>query len=69
MEVAREKTYVQCLNCGHIHTIRRKISMENAIIKSFCPKCGYKKVLNCGYNEMDLMELQDPYLNGRYFSY
>ena len=67
MDVKREKTYVQCLNCGHIHTIEREISMSISIVKSYCPRCEYEKGLNCGYNEMDVMELKDYFLDERYF--
>jgi len=62
-----EKTWVQCLNCGHIYIIERKIPIAISIVKSWCPKCEHNHALNCGYSEMDLMELKDPYLDERYF--
>ena len=63
----KERTYVQCLNCGHIHIVERKIPMSVSVARSHCERCGYGKGLNCGYNEMDLMELKDPYLEQRYY--
>ena len=67
MDAVKERTYVQCLNCGHIHIIERKIPMSVSVIRLWCPRCEYERALNCGYNEMDLMELKDPYLDERYF--
>lgn len=67
MGAGKEVTYVQCLNCGHIHVIDRKISMACSIIKSHCPTCEYNKGLNCGYNADDVSELKDPYLDSRYY--
>ena len=69
MSTRKEKTWIQCLNCGHIHTVERKIPISISVIKVECPKCEWEKGLNCGYNEMDVMELKDPYLDGRYFIY
>lgn len=69
MKSEKDRTYVQCLNCGHIHTIERKIPMSISVVKSWCPRCEWEKGLNCGYDEMDVMELQDPYLDERYFNY
>lgn len=63
----KEITYIQCQNCGNIHIIERKIPMSIAIVKSHCQRCGNEKGLNCGYNEMDVMELKDPYLDERYY--
>ena len=41
--------------------------MSVSIVKTYCQQCGYQKGLNCGYNQMDLMELKDPYLDERYY--
>ncbi len=62
-------SYIQCLNCGEIYTVERKIPIGTSIVKCECPRCKYKKGLNCGYNEMDVLELKDPYLDWRYFNY
>lgn len=67
MNTEKERTYVQCLNCGHVHIVERKISMSATVLRSHCKKCGHNKGLNCGYSEMDLMELKDPYLEQRYY--
>lgn len=69
MNAEKERTWLQCTNCGCIHIVERKISMETSIVNSYCERCGNRRALNCGYSEMDLMELQDPYLDSRYFSY
>ena len=65
----KDTTYVQCTNCGHVHIVERKIPMERSIVNSYCEKCGHRRALNCGYSEMDLIELRDPYLDERYFIY
>lgn len=65
----KESSYIQCLSCGEIYTVDRKIPMSASIIKSECPRCQYAKGLHCGYNEIDVMELKDPYLDERYFNY
>ena len=41
--------------------------MSISVVKSWCPRCEWEKGLNCGYNELDLMELKDPYLDERYY--
>ena len=63
----REQTYVQCTNCGHIHIVKRKIPMERSIVNSQCKRCGYIRALNCGYNEDDVAELRDYFLDENYF--
>ena len=69
MNTKKEKTWVQCLNCGHIYILERKIPISISVVKVECPKCEWEKGLNCGYNKMDVMELKDPYLDERYFIY
>ena len=69
MDTRKEKTWVQCLNCGHIHMVEWKIPINISVVKVECPKCEWLKGLNCGYNETDIMELKDPYLDERYFIY
>jgi hypothetical protein len=41
--------------------------MSISVLRSWCPRCEWGKGLNCGYDEMDLMELKDPYLDERYY--
>ena len=67
MDTVKEKTYVQCLNCGHIHIIERKIPMSISIVRSWCPRCEWEKGLNCGYDEMDVLELKNYDLDERYY--
>lgn len=69
MNAEMERTWLQCTNCGCMHIVERKIPISKAIVNSYCEKCGNEKALNCGYDEMDAMELKDPYLDCRYFSY
>lgn len=69
MNTKKEKTWVQCLSCGHMHMVERKVPISISVVKVECPKCEWEKGLNCGYNEMDVMELKDPYLDERYFIY
>ena len=57
-----DKTYIQCLSCGHIYTIDRTISFEFSIIKSYCPNCEHTKGLNCGHSEDDVAELKDYFI-------
>jgi len=63
------RSYIQCLSCGEIYIMERKIPISVSIVKSECPRCKHKQGLHCGYNEMDVMELKDPYLDERYFNY
>ena len=65
----KDCSYIQCLSCGKIYVMERKIPISTSIVKSECPQCKNIKGLHCGYNEMDVMELKDPYLDGRYFNY
>ena len=67
MSTEKNRTYAQCLNCGHVHIVERKIPMGKAIIDSFCEKCEYGRALNCGYSEDDVAELKDYFLNERYY--
>ena len=63
----REKTWLQCTNCGCLYIIERKISIERSIVNSYCERCGYNKALNCGHNEDDVMILRDYFLDERYY--
>ena len=69
MDNVKEKTWIQCLNCGHIYIVEQKIPFDISIVKAICPRCEHGKGLHCGYNEMDVMELKDPYLTNDYFDY
>jgi hypothetical protein len=67
MNADKDRTWLQCTNCGCIHIIERHISMEKAIVNSYCDRCGNNRALNCGYSEDDVAELQDYFLDARYF--
>ena len=65
----KEKTWIQCLNCGHIHIVERKIPISVSVVKLECPKCEWSKGLNCGNKEEDVYIFYDPGLDERYFNY
>jgi transcription elongation factor Elf1 len=69
MKSEKERTWLQCTNCGHIHIVERRIPMDRSIVNSYCDRCGYSRALNCGYSEDDVAELQDPFLDERYYNY
>ena len=65
----KEITYVQCLNCGHIHIVERKIPISVSVVAMECPICEYLKGLNCGNQEEDIYCFYDPGLDERYYNY
>ena len=69
MSAEKERSWLQCTNCGYIHIVERKISFEIAIIRSHCERCGNNRALNCGHSEDDAYELADNFLDERYFIY
>jgi hypothetical protein len=69
MDAGKERTWLQCTNCGHIHIVERKIPMQISVVNSYCNRCRYNKALNCGYSEDDADELRDYFLDERYYSY
>lgn len=69
MSNGKEQTWIQCLNCGHIHRIERIISTSVSVITSECPRCEYLKGLNCGNKEEDIYCFYDPGLDERYYNY
>lgn len=70
MSTKRESgSYVQCLSCGRIYMTERKIPITKSVVNSDCPKCGWHKGLNCGEDELDIMEFYDPYLDKRFYEY
>ena len=69
MGAEKERTWLQCTNCGHIHIVERKIPIEKSIVTSYCERCGHGRALNCGHSEDDLSELQDSFLDERYYIY
>ena len=69
MGAEKEKTWLQCTNCGHIYIVERKIPIEKSIVASYCKRCGHGRALNCGYSEDDLSELKDSFLDERYYIY
>lgn len=69
MGTKKGRCYIQCLSCGDIYDVEYKIPISNAIVNIVCPKCGYKRGLNCGCNKDDVAELKDSFLDERYFIY
>lgn len=65
----KERSYIQCLNCGNVYDVEYKIPISNAIVDMICPKCGHKRGLNCGCNKDDVAELEDSFLDERWFIY
>jgi hypothetical protein len=61
--------YVQCLRCGYIYIVQRKIPTNVSVVKSCCPRCQWNKGLNCGDQLDDIYEFYDVTLDGRYYSY
>lgn len=68
MRAKEEKTYVQCQCCGHLYQSWKKISIEESIIESECPACGYKRGLNCG-TEDEIYLYMNPNLDKKYYEY
>ena len=60
-------SYIQCLSCGNIYIMERKVSTSVSIVKCECPKCYYGKGLNLGNKEEDLYYFYDPTLDSRYY--
>ena len=69
MGIEKERTWLQCTNCGRIHIVERVIPFDVAIVRSCCEQCGNMHALNCGHSEDDVSELQDYFLDERYFIY
>ena len=67
MDAGKERTWLQCTNCGQIHIVERYIPMERAIVNSYCQRCGHERALNCGHSEDDVSELRDYFLDSRYY--
>lgn len=65
----KDRSYIQCLNCGNIYIVERKIPMSDAIVKMICPACNHNRGLHCGYNEDDVSELKDYFLDKRFLNY
>ena len=65
----KESTWVQCQSCGHIYQIQRKISIEESMIESVCPKCRGNVGLNCGDAQEDIYYFMNPNVDERYYSY
>ena len=63
----KELTYVQCMNCGHIYTVDHTIPIKKTIVDLECPRCEWGRALNCGYNDLDVYELKDYFLDERYY--
>lgn len=63
------RTYIQCRSCGNIYQVNYKISIDKTIVPLVCPRCGHNRGLNCGYSDLDIMELKDVCLDERYFIY
>ena len=65
--VVNDVTYVQCQYCGHIYRIASKVSIEDSIIESKCPRCGDMVGLNLGDKEEDIYLYMNVNIDWRYF--
>ena len=65
--VRKECTWIQCQCCGYIYQIVDKISVEESIVKSICPKCKSKVGLNCGDRKEDIYYYMNPNVDARYY--
>lgn len=63
----KDRTYVQCQYCGHIYQIASKVSVEESIIESECPKCGDMTGLNLGDKEEDIYLYYDCTKDPRWY--
>lgn len=63
----KDRTYVQCQYCGHIYQIEIKISIEDSIIQSECPKCGDMVGLNLGDKEEDIYLYYNNVMDSRWY--
>jgi hypothetical protein len=69
VDAGKDKTFIQCLSCGYIHILERKIPISVSVEKCECPRCKYPTGLNCGNKEEDIYTFYDPGLDERYFNY
>ena len=60
-------SYIQCLNCGNIYMMERKVPISVSIVKSECPRCHHGKGLNCGDTTDDIYYFYDNTLDERYY--
>ena len=60
-------SYIQCLNCGSVYIVERKIPISVSVVKSKCPRCSWNKGLNCGDKEEDIYYFYDPVMDERYY--
>lgn len=63
----KDYTYVQCQYCGHIYQIADKISIEDSIIYSECPRCGDMVGLNLGDREEDIYLYYNCVVDARWY--
>ena len=67
MDTGKEITYVQCQCCGHIYQIASKVSIEDSIMQSECPRCGDLVGLNLGDREEDIYLFMNANFDFRYY--
>ena len=63
--------YVQCQQCGAVHTTKMKIDIENNLYTELkCPKCrGVTQHLWCGDTEDDVYLYYNPVTDSRFYEY
>ena len=69
MKESKDRTYLQCTNCGRIYSVEKEIELSKIYINSYCPHCEHERALNLGDDENDIYELYDNTLDSRFFIY
>ena len=68
MNTEREKTWVQCQECGEVYQMPQTIDIDKLYIWAHCPICNHMtRGLNLGDNEDDVYYLYDVTLDERYY--
>ena len=65
----QDGSYVQCLECGQVHRMKTKLSVEVFTTKIKCPYCNFNKGINCGDNIEDIYLYISENIDPRYYTY
>lgn len=60
---------MQCQYCGNIYYLEQDVSIEELMIDSECPECGYGRALNCGESKDDIYIYMNEALDPRFYQY
>ena len=67
MRESKDRTFLQCTNCGEVYQVEQEYDIESLYINSCCPHCEHKRALVCGNSLDDIYELYDPVLDKRFY--